>query len=174
MDVQDDLSPEEDALNAAAYLALQGDHADVQGAIVQLLMSDARIAPAVRRRLAEAVQKTSAETGIRLEVRGEGSGKKDNKVYQLSVRRRWIEAGQHMQDLIDGGITLDEARRHVGQFGLGASQAANAWKYYQEARKWASANPALQEQFSRIHVDADAVSQAMFSLYHMRSLNGAV
>lgn len=164
------MTPEEDRLNVEAFLALEGGHKDIARTLIVLLRSDAPIAPIVRERLAEALSKTKAEPGIRLEVRGEGPGKRDNHVYQLDVRRRWIEAGQHIEGLMASGMTNEDAKRHVTHLGIGSSQASNVWRYYQKARGWVKTQDELRERFVRLFRDPDRAEAMLYSLYNMDQL----
>lgn len=152
-----------DRLNVNAYLALDGAKPDVSKVLAALLRSDVPIHPAVRERLAIALEKGKAESGIRLEVRGEGSGKSKSLGHALSKRRDWLIIGKAIAEMVASGASMEAAKNRVRSIpghdgsivGCDAGQAANAWKFYQEYRAFYDNNPNLVASFSKIGVNAE-------------------
>jgi len=142
-------------LNVEAYFALHGLRPLIAETICALLLADVPIHPLMRKALAEALMKGKDEQGVRLEVRGTGSGEKDNYGYQVQVRQRWLIAGRHIEQLVADGMTIDDAKRevtslsdHRGVFGYRPSQAAEAWKFLKRFREF-------QERNSHIFAGSD-------------------
>lgn len=164
----------DERLQVEAWLALEGLRPDVAKALIAALRSNEELQPAFRAKIAAALERRHDERGIRLEVRGGGSGGKENIGSQIRTRRRWMIAGRRIGELAGNGVTVEEAKHRVmslmdvdgSTFGYNASQAAQAWSYYQQflAFRTSRKGDTIAKMFTG--TGAEHVDQLLESWFH--------
>lgn len=166
-------------LNTEAFFALDGMRSLIADRLIALLRSNAPIDPIVREQLARALERRASDPGIRLEIHGTGSGNSDSAGAMIEKRQDWLAIGRRIQNLVNNGMTIDDAKREVKSIvgprgnviGCSASQASNIWRYYREFQSFVEANASITADFSRIGVDPE---QMLGSMYIWKTLDPAV
>lgn len=160
-EIKDNRSPEEAALNQAAFNALMGTSADWRADLVALLRSDVPIGPAVRSQLAEAI---GGKSEITLNLSGHQETLK--RMEGLEARRKWMRDGELAASYVAQHSKVDDAfAAAADELGEDDPYWRRRYYYFKRCRDWMQS--ARREGKFYLTMDSDELE----TVWHVASCN---